>query len=169
MRAHLVRRWSCSFRWISSCVGLRPPQDGSRPGVLPARAYARELAQSSIPRSRTAEDGGVGFPARCRQFCTLCRNASWHIMPPLFRRFLRTLCSHYAEIFLKTPRVARRPLASRQHHISAPCTKKANNVYKDLVTKGWRSVLEMDLAVRNSNTLRGTEPIHLHNVLVQCS
>ena len=26
MRAHLVRRWSCSFRWFSSCVGLRPPQ-----------------------------------------------------------------------------------------------------------------------------------------------
>ena len=31
MRAHLVRRWSCSFRWFSSCVRLRrtPPNPPS--------------------------------------------------------------------------------------------------------------------------------------------
>ena len=84
------------------------------------------------------------------------------IIPKIFAHIMLALCRK----FLKpAPRGAP---TSRHHHFSAPCTKKANNVYKDWVTKGWSSVPQMDLAVgnfllvlRNSNTLRyWTNPLH---------
>ena len=82
------------------------------------------------------------------------------IIPKIFAHIMLALCRN----FLKTRRAWRADLA-HHHHFSAPCT---NSVHKDWVTKGWKSVPEMDLAVRmavrNSNTLRyGTESIHLHN------